>query len=243
MEQIAPDYYREFHCIASACRHTCCVGWEVDIDEETYQKYQQKPHILQMIDPTETPHFRLTKDERCPFLNRENLCKLICACGEDVLCQICRDHPRFRNFFTDRIEIGLGLVCEEAARIILSQPDPMRLITLSDDGKNVPMPEEERLLQNLREKLISESGETGPRARLYEYLVYRHLPDALYDGRLCARIAFIENAFQTITEEWERTDGTLDALVECARIWSYNVEYDEEELEKQIRAAEDSLPR
>ena len=30
-----PDYFDRFHCLAGACPHSCCVGWEVVVDEET----------------------------------------------------------------------------------------------------------------------------------------------------------------------------------------------------------------
>ena len=32
-----PDYYEKFACIAGACEDTCCAGWEIDLDEETYE--------------------------------------------------------------------------------------------------------------------------------------------------------------------------------------------------------------
>ena len=35
MEQIYPDYYEHFACIGGECRHNCCIGWEIDIDEKT----------------------------------------------------------------------------------------------------------------------------------------------------------------------------------------------------------------
>lgn len=35
MIRVVPDFYPAFHCIASACRHSCCVGWEVDVDQDT----------------------------------------------------------------------------------------------------------------------------------------------------------------------------------------------------------------
>ena len=31
-----PDYFDEFECIAGRCRHSCCAGWEVEIDEKTF---------------------------------------------------------------------------------------------------------------------------------------------------------------------------------------------------------------
>ena len=234
MKVIAPDYYREFRCIADRCRHTCCAGWEVDIDEESLERFESDPFIAEHIDTDGSPHFRLDEDERCPFLRGDGLCELIIRHGEDVLCQTCRDHPRFRSYWTGRTEIGLGLVCEEAARLILSRSEPMKLVELSDDGEDEELPEDEQWLLDVRESMLAAVRETGARARLREYLIYRHIPDALYDDRLEQRAMFIERSFREITEAWERTDGSLEALAEAARAWSYDVEYDDEELEKRI---------
>lgn len=234
MKLIAPTYYSAFRCIADKCRHTCCVGWEVDIDAESLDRYREFPDICGKIEAGDTPHFRLDDNERCPFLNGDNLCQLILRYGQDFLCQICRDHPRFRNFWSDRIELGLGLVCEEAGRLILSRETPMELVVLSDDGELSPLPEDEEWLLQYRQQLLDGITETGPKARLLEYLIYRHLPDALYDGRVEERTAFIQRSFCEITDAWEKTDGSFDALVECARAWSYEVEYDDEELERRL---------
>ena len=238
MKILAPDYYNEFCCIAGACRHTCCAGWEVDIDEESLERFESDPFIAEHIDTDGSPHFRLDEDERCPFLRGDGLCELIIRRGEDVLCQTCRDHPRFRSYWTGRTEIGLGLVCEEAARIILFSPAPMRLITLEDDGGEEEIPEDEAWLTDLRDRMLASVTETGPRARLLEYLIYRHLPDALYDGRTEERIAFIGSAFDEITARWEASDGKPETVTEIVRQWSYDVEYDEEELERRIAGKE-----
>ena len=80
----------------------------------------------------ETPHFVLSADDRCPFLNKTGLCDIYKELGEENLCNICKDHPRFRNFFNDRCELGLGLCCEAAAKLILSQKEPFSLVT--EDG-------------------------------------------------------------------------------------------------------------
>ena len=34
MKTVAPDYYRDFHCKAGNCKHTCCAGWEIVLDED-----------------------------------------------------------------------------------------------------------------------------------------------------------------------------------------------------------------
>ena len=234
MKTVVPSYYKQFHCIAGKCRHTCCVGWEVDVDENSAVRFAEDALVSPYLEHGNPPHLRLLSGERCPFLRQDGLCEMIVQKGEAFLCQICRDHPRFRNFWSDRVELGLGLVCEEAARLILSETEPLTLVTLSDDGNAAPLPDDEQWLLDLRDNLLSGITETGPRARLLEYLVFRHLPNALYDDRVEQRLAFIERSFSEITAKWDQTDGSLDAIADVARQWSYDVEYDDEELEKQI---------
>lgn len=236
MKTVVPSYYKDFRCIAGDCRHTCCVGWEIGVDEDSAARFAADPLTAPHLLPGDPPQLRLLSGERCPFLRQDGLCEMIVQRSEEFLCQICRDHPRFRNFWSDRVELGLGLVCEEAARLILSQPEPLSLVTLADDGQNDPLPDDERWLLDLRDDLLAGITETGPRARLLEYLVFRHLPNALYDDRAEQRLAFIERAFSKITAAWDTTDGSLDALAEVARQWSYDVEYDDEELENQLAA-------
>ena len=40
-------------------------------------------------------------------------------CGEDEIPEICREHPRFYNLTECGLEVGIGLSCEAAARLIL----------------------------------------------------------------------------------------------------------------------------
>ena len=127
MKLFAPTYYKNFKCIADRCEHSCCIGWEIDIDEHTFEKYRHLKDgygsaILESISQEETPHFCLCEGDRCPHLDERGLCKIILGVGEDYLCDICREHPRFYNF-TSVAEVGLGMSCPEAARLILSYPD------------------------------------------------------------------------------------------------------------------------
>ena len=104
MKIVVPGYYKTFQCIADRCRHTCCVGWEIDVDNASLLRYEQVSGALgeklrSNIVRDECPHFRLTEGERCPFLTRDNLCQLILELGPDSLCQICSDHPAFAMSF------------------------------------------------------------------------------------------------------------------------------------------------
>ena len=160
MKWVIPDYYNEFRCIASACRHSCCVGWEVDIDEATLARYDRVPspfgkRLQAHIQRGDCPHFILKEGDRCPFLNGENLCDIYIVLGEDALCQICADHPRWRNWFADRLEEGLGLCCEEAARLLLDHPEPLTWQTLSVEGDELEGDEDYLALLERREELIA----------------------------------------------------------------------------------------
>jgi lysine-N-methylase len=149
MRQVYPEYYKNFKCTASACRHTCCRGWEIDIDAGTAEKYAEAPgefgrRLRENISNEGGPHFILAGEERCPFLNGENLCDVILTLGEEALCGICTDHPRFRTFLSDRTETGLGLCCEEAARLLLTENKPVRL---TGEGTETLTGEEKALLR------------------------------------------------------------------------------------------------
>ena len=140
MKLYAPKYYKKFICIADKCHHSCCIGWEIDVDEDTLEKYDLSKEsyaekIRKSIEYTDTPHFKLGNSERCPHLNEKGLCRIILEMGEGYLCHICREHPRFYNYTRLGKEVGLGLVCEEACRIILSSDDYDTFIPLGEEDE------------------------------------------------------------------------------------------------------------
>ncbi|MBQ7046339.1 MAG: flagellin lysine-N-methylase [Oscillospiraceae bacterium] len=121
-----PQYCEKFRCIADKCRDSCCIGWEIDIDEKTASFYDSVggdfgKRLRSNITTGETRCFRLDSSERCPFLNEHNLCDIYINLGEENLCQICTDHPRYYEWFDGVKEGGVGLCCEAAAVLILSE--------------------------------------------------------------------------------------------------------------------------
>ncbi len=141
MSLIVPSYYTSFSCIGSQCKHNCCIGWEIDIDDFSLSYYKSIGGSLglklkeNIIADGFDAHFILSKDGRCPFLTPNGLCEIITEMGEDALCDICALHPRFRNFYSDRVEMGLGLCCEEAAKIIISNKKPVSFINIERDNR------------------------------------------------------------------------------------------------------------
>lgn len=121
-----PDYYNQFKCIADKCKHTCCKGWEIDVDDESMKRFSEYNDICSRI---EDASFILEgEDERCPFLREDLLCQMIIDHGENFICDICKDHPRFRNYYDDRIEMGLGLCCEAVCDLIVDNKGKFSLV-------------------------------------------------------------------------------------------------------------------
>ncbi len=116
-----PTYYKKFKCIAERCTDNCCIGWEICIDKKTAEYYNSVDGEFgqRLKDNIRDGSFVLS-GERCPFLNHKNLCDIIINLGENRLCNICAEHPRYYEWFGNIKEGGIGLCCEEAARIILS---------------------------------------------------------------------------------------------------------------------------
>ena len=120
----APGYCRDFRCKAGDCRDSCCKGWEIDIDSETAALYGSIVGDFgeRLRRSIHNGSFVLSEDERCPFLNGRGLCDIYTELGEESLCDICRCHPRYFEWFGSFKEGGIGLCCEAAAELILSRP-------------------------------------------------------------------------------------------------------------------------
>ena len=117
-----PSYYNTFKCTADKCSDNCCIGWEIDIDVKTREYYSSLSGEFgrRLSENISDDNSFILQGERCPFLNSQNLCDIIINCGEEHLCQICRDHPRYFEWYGNIKEGGIGLSCEEGARLILT---------------------------------------------------------------------------------------------------------------------------
>ena len=197
-----PDYYKDFKCIADKCEHNCCIGWEIDIDENTLDFYKSHDGMLKdrfksCINYSDTPHFILDKNERCPFLNDNNLCDIITHLGEEHICEICTQHPRFHNELPDRIESGLGLCCEEACRLILTKKEKTTLeydeYTDTDDEIIILRDKVTDILQN-RELSLSD--------RIDDML---ELCSTTYAKRTLGEYSDILLSLEILDEKWKTT--------------------------------------
>lgn len=188
MKVLQPRFYSAFHCIASACTDNCCIGWEIDIDPETDRFYRSVPgdfgrELMEGIDRKGGAHFRLDPKDRCPFLDARNLCRIHQHLGPEHLCEICRQHPRFFEWLDGRVEAGLGLCCEEACRLLLSDPAPLTFVMGSDSEPGVPFDGDSDLLRRLE----------CARQELFTLLQDRALPFAQRLGALVPRASALQD--------------------------------------------------
>ena len=178
MKIFAPSYYKSFKCIADKCKHSCCIGWDVYIDDETQSKYSAMDESLgerireSLKEKDDGVCFEMRDDGRCPFLNDCGLCDIISEKGEAFISEICREHPRFYNFLSHRAEVGLGISCEEAARIVLSFDEKFELLCIDEDEWEAEEPTEDELaILSKRDALIEILGGEGTVAERVERML------------------------------------------------------------------------
>ncbi|HPW29269.1 MAG TPA: hypothetical protein PLL01_07765, partial [Rhodoferax sp.] len=85
----APDYYDKFQCNGPECPDTCCSGWSVHIDRETYHQYRRNQHpvlaplVKLAVKKNPSPHadnentfgvMQMRPDGACHFLQTDRLC-------------------------------------------------------------------------------------------------------------------------------------------------------------------------
>lgn len=154
MKVLQPDYVSLFECIGSDCDDTCCSGWRVRIDKETYDKYAS------IMNSTEGEFFKgkITLDDvmqvegnygefvlsnnTCPFLSEKRLCRIQEKYGESFLSNTCSVFPRNYNLVNGNLELSLKLSCPHAARIVLSEPNPINFFykDIKDDQRIYKLP-------------------------------------------------------------------------------------------------------
>lgn len=252
----------DFICIADKCKHSCCLGWEIDVDDETYELYKEVPGEFgsrirnNIADEGDYRYFILGEDERCPFLNENNLCEIIINLGEDYLCDICREHPRFYVERDDEYLCGVGMCCEEAGRIIITDESPCDesiedlmkylshlplingkedIIKLIDFAEGLEQLGDEwgKWLDSLRENADqildnydSACFDTQKYRKILEYVMFRY-NDTKFAGFAMHLIILLSASIKI------DNGGKFDTkdLIELCRVYSSEIEYSEENVE------------
>lgn len=136
MQIIKQDDFDSFKCIADKCPSSCCVGWQIVIDEESLDKYARiegnfKGKIDRAVDFEEGVFIQ--NNRRCAMLRDDDLCEIHCCLGEESLCYTCKQFPRHEEEFEDIRELSLSMSCPEVARTVVSRTEPYHFVEEEND--------------------------------------------------------------------------------------------------------------
>ena len=127
-----PEYIQDFRCIGKDCIDSCCVGWNINIDKETYKKYKNSDNneiksiskkFLVKNDLNSNINYAklVNQNNCCPFLNKDKLCNAFNLLGQKNLSIGCATYPRQIKIFDKIGFIAGSLSCPEIARLCLSR--------------------------------------------------------------------------------------------------------------------------
>lgn len=146
MRRVRPDYYEKFQCIADRCTITCCQEWKIGVDNETNRKWKKLLPPDTVVDKKKNlSAYTVKKDgmrvialdgkHRCPFLNEEKLCRLLCTYTNRVLSDTCTQFPREVHRFSTHEEETLMPCCPA-------------VIDIWKDAKEIVFPKVDREYKN-----------------------------------------------------------------------------------------------
>ncbi|MGL4873840.1 MAG: flagellin lysine-N-methylase, partial [Clostridium sp.] len=139
-----PEYMMGFKCIASECIDTCCAGWEINLDKETFFKYKNSKGILndvvcgkfsESMEHTDdlTYGYMNVRNNNCPFLDKNLLCEIHGKTNEENLSITCRRYPRIYNIIDGIYEKSGTSSCIEICRKAFLKKEKMEFIECEED--------------------------------------------------------------------------------------------------------------
>lgn len=129
MNYLLVDLYNDFQCIAEKCPDTCCAGWNVFIDEETYEKMETQEEALGIaaedwiINKDGCRSVKMDSSMRCPMLEENKLCRVVRKLGPEYLSKTCKFYPRNQKRYGSVIEGHLVLSCPEVVSRLMDKPE------------------------------------------------------------------------------------------------------------------------
>ncbi|WP_299809715.1 flagellin lysine-N-methylase [uncultured Shewanella sp.] len=133
---IRPSFVTNFSCIGGECEDSCCYGWSIHIDKQSYKKTLAHSELkalaktaLKKVKKSEQIWAQavLNEEGACGFLDENNLCQIHAKAGEALLSNTCKTYPRMAHMRGGDRYDSLSLSCPEAARNILLRPDAFRV--------------------------------------------------------------------------------------------------------------------
>ncbi|SER92524.1 flagellin lysine-N-methylase [Lachnobacterium bovis] len=142
MKHLNMDIYTDFECVGKECKFTCCAGWEITIDDETFKIYDNlQGEFGEKIRKNITNEngcnmFVLNKEKKCPFFTAEGLCEIYLKLGPDKMCNTCQAYPRTCKRYGDMYFWSMYIDCPHILDMLIDKKDII-LYELSESSNNV----------------------------------------------------------------------------------------------------------
>lgn len=135
---LRPAYYDDFHCLATGCHCSCCVGWHISFDKKDYLSLKHQSGSENLNTRMSNALRRLRKGPLaetqygefvleggvCPLLREDHLCALQLEKGHGALPEVCRTFPRSESHQpSGYLERSLSPACEAVLDLLWNLPE------------------------------------------------------------------------------------------------------------------------
>ena len=129
-----PLYYKKFACTGSECPVNCCYGWEIVWKEDEIEKLKEaecsddlKNIIADAFEPHGDAYKIKYKNNKCPFLTEDNMCRIQRELGVDCMSRTCMEYPRKLVKYGNIGVKSCFSSCCHVMDIICNDPNAMKL--------------------------------------------------------------------------------------------------------------------
>ncbi|MBU3155070.1 flagellin lysine-N-methylase [Clostridium estertheticum] len=150
---VQPTYFKAFKCIGTKCEDSCCIGWSISLDKETFKKYKNSANVklkelfhkgitrnrTNNASNEDYAKIKLNNKGGCPFLNSEKLCNIYSELGEKYLSNVCTTYPRIVHIINGRFEKSAVTSCPEITRLALLNESGIEFEEVDENLNNVNM--------------------------------------------------------------------------------------------------------
>jgi len=150
---LRPAYYDGFHCLAGACRLSCCSGhWRISFSKRDYLNIKKRKCSPELDARLEQGMRRTRRQDAsgdfyaefpmgqgaCPLLDEDGLCALQREQGAGVLPRVCKEFPRREiDRVSGYLERSLSPACEGVLALLWEHPEGVEF-------RSDPLPKEEQ---------------------------------------------------------------------------------------------------
>ena len=145
-----PEWMKDFSCLGANCPKTCCKGWNIPVDQDHAEKYENlddselTPNLVSVFKKIRTRkngrqenrYFLKLLDQEgdiCPLLDNTGLCSLQNKYGPEILCTTCYFFPKILWQIEDQWSLSASLSCPVVLRKAILDQNPIRFLWMETD--------------------------------------------------------------------------------------------------------------